>query len=74
MKDSGTLPHPPAQPAPQQAPQQYVQQPPPPSCDEKSHSIPRCDENPTGHTTYPTSVGTVSQSKQSHRLYHPPHQ
>jgi hypothetical protein len=28
LKDSGSLPHPPALPAPQQAPQQYVQQPP----------------------------------------------
>jgi hypothetical protein len=29
LKDSGSLPHSPAQPTPQQAPQQYVQQPPP---------------------------------------------
>jgi hypothetical protein len=29
MKESGSGPHPPAPPAPQQAPQQYVQQPPP---------------------------------------------
>jgi hypothetical protein len=29
LKDSGSLPHSPAPPAPQQAPQQYVQQPPP---------------------------------------------
>jgi hypothetical protein len=29
LKDLGSLPHSPAQPAPQQAPQQYVQQPPP---------------------------------------------
>jgi hypothetical protein len=29
LKDSGSLPHSPAQTAPQQAPQQYVQQPPP---------------------------------------------
>jgi hypothetical protein len=29
LKDSGRLPHSPAQPVPQQAPQQYVQQPPP---------------------------------------------
>jgi hypothetical protein len=29
LKDSGSLPHTPAQTAPQQAPQQYVQQPPP---------------------------------------------
>jgi hypothetical protein len=45
-----------------------------PSRAAKSHSAPGCDEHPIGHAAYPTTVGIVSQSKQSRRSYYPPHQ
>jgi hypothetical protein len=74
LKDSGSLPHPPAPRAPQQAPQQYVQQhPPPPYRAVESYPTLRCDKHPKGHETSPTSGGTVPQPKQSSRSHDSPH-
>jgi hypothetical protein len=73
LKDSGSLPHSPAQPAPQQAPQQYVQQPPPAVL---QNPIPHQGVINTQQDTQhpPPQVGQYLNPKQSSRAYNSPHQ